>query len=173
MHIGLLSQFPALPQYENLIEPTIEIVGDMVHLHPLVMQLVFAAKDKTKIAIVTDALMEPAPCKRGLYGGREVEVSEDAKEVVLSDSHTLAGSCVTQVSIFESLLTVFKLPLGEAVMMLSETPARVARLWPKVGSLEVGKCADLLCFSESKTNPSGWTLEQTFVHGRCVFEKRK
>jgi N-acetylglucosamine-6-phosphate deacetylase len=93
------------------------------------------------------------------YEDRVMEVT--AQGVVLRGTSTLAGSCTTMHAIFVTLLTTFGLPLEEASALCSGTPARVARL-PHVGSLDVGKRADLVCLA-SIAEPH--TIQRVYVAG--------
>ena len=40
------------------------------------------------------------------------------------DENTSEGSCCTMMDIFKNLIDVFDVPIGKAVMMLTENPAR-------------------------------------------------
>ena len=53
-----------------------------------------------------------------------VEVSEDCRSVSLVGQTVLAGSCCTLLNTFSSLVHVLDVPIGQAVSMLSENPAR-------------------------------------------------
>ena len=58
-----------------------------------------------------------------------VQVSEDGKTMSLVGQNVITGSCCTMVDILHSLVRVLNVPLGEAIAMLSENPARYARDW--------------------------------------------
>ncbi len=53
-----------------------------------------------------------------------VEVSEDCRSVSLVGQNVLAGSCSTLLNTFHSLVRVLGVPIGQAVCMLAENPAR-------------------------------------------------
>lgn len=55
-----------------------------------------------------------------------VQVSDDAKTLVSvgNGGGVLAGSCCSMVEVFHNLVNVLNVPLGEAVAMLAENPAR-------------------------------------------------
>jgi N-acetylglucosamine-6-phosphate deacetylase len=136
----------ALPKYKDLVEPTIEFIGDLLHLHPLVIQVILSSKNHNKIACVTDAILEES-AKEATYCGRSLEVSrpspEEPARVTLKGTSTMAGSCTTQLAMFHSLLNIFDVSLVDAVQMLSHTPARVARL-ENIGAIREGNHAGKL-----------------------------
>jgi N-acetylglucosamine-6-phosphate deacetylase len=65
----LLSTFPALDKYKGLVEPTIEFISDLQHLHPFVIQLILSSKSPGKLACVTDAVLEPGTTGNYTYAG--------------------------------------------------------------------------------------------------------
>ena len=48
----------------------------------------------------------------------------------LVGSDTIAGSCCTMMDILHNLVQVLEVPLGQAVAMLSENPARCVCVYP-------------------------------------------
>lgn len=53
-----------------------------------------------------------------------VQVSPSGHTMSLVGSDTIAGSCCTMLDILHNLVQVLDVPVGEAVAMLSENPAR-------------------------------------------------
>lgn len=53
-----------------------------------------------------------------------VQVSPSGRTLSIAGTNTLAGSCGTLLGAFHSLIHIFRVPLGDAVAMLSENPAR-------------------------------------------------
>ena len=53
-----------------------------------------------------------------------MQVSEDSRTVSLLGESVLAGSCCTLEDTLHNLVNVLEVPVGEAVAMLSENPAR-------------------------------------------------
>lgn len=58
-----------------------------------------------------------------------------------------AGRDLQYVQIFQSLVRVLQIPVADAVQMLSETPAKIAKIDHNVGSLVPGKRAGILISS--------------------------
>ncbi|XP_062514677.1 N-acetylglucosamine-6-phosphate deacetylase-like isoform X2 [Corticium candelabrum] len=165
VNFGLTHCFPNLPRYEGLQPPTVEVIADLAHIHPLTLQTMLTVRQYTDIAIVSDAIHEPIAGKRLKYMGRDLEVSHDCSRVTLVGSDVLAGSCCSLLQSFRSLVDVLGVPVGHAACMLSETPARIAAL-DHVGSIAVGKRADLLLLD------SNLNLEKTIVNGQVIYDSK-
>ncbi len=57
-NFGLVAAFPRLPPYEAVLPPSVELVGDLAHVHPLVLSATLAARAPASIAFCTDAVMD-------------------------------------------------------------------------------------------------------------------
>lgn len=114
-NVGLLKEFPALPLYEGLTPPTIELIGDAVrplracsavaithmlaglvthqtHVSAPAIQLALTAKGTQDVIFVSDAISMPVADHAFTYCGRKVAVSSDASKVVLQESGVVAGT---------------------------------------------------------------------------------
>jgi N-acetylglucosamine-6-phosphate deacetylase len=128
-------------------EVFVEVVNDGMHVHPSVVSLVFAAAGAHRIALITDA-MEAAGSADGKYplGPLTVEVSGGAVRVAGTD--TLAGSTLTMDNALRNTVLSVGIPLEQAVISASLTPARALGLDDRIGSLEPGKYADLVVLDD-------------------------
>ncbi|XP_030838789.1 uncharacterized protein LOC762680 isoform X1 [Strongylocentrotus purpuratus] len=162
VNFGLTDRFPLLPGYHHLAPPTIEIIGDLCHVHPLAVSNVLSARHYSQVAFVSDCTAEAIPNMKMSYSNREMQVSPDGKYLVVSGTTTLAGSCCSCLDAFRSLVKVFQVGLGKAVAMVAENPARIAKL-KGVGQIEVGKRADLLLFDIDLN------LKKTFICGNVKY----
>ena len=169
-NVALLSGPPAIP--EDVNEPSIELIGDGLHVHEATLQLALnSGKPSRKISFVTDGIALPEPGKMLNYGsGRVAAVMGSPLAVQLVEPEnmygTLVGSCAMMLDVFRRLVGRLGVPLGTAVEMCSCTPARIAGVARKCGSLEVGKRADLNCFSVGREEVI--SLQRTFIAGREV-----
>lgn len=59
VNFGLTERFPSLPQYRELLPPTVEVIGDLAHLHPLTVSTILRARSFQNICFVTDSVAEP------------------------------------------------------------------------------------------------------------------
>ncbi|PRP83165.1 N-acetylglucosamine-6-phosphate deacetylase-like [Planoprotostelium fungivorum] len=168
-NFSCFSGFPNLPEFEGLVEPTVEVVGDLLHVHPLVIQLILKAKHWSKIAFITDSFLEPSADHSISYGGRQLEVarvkSNCCPRVVLKGTKTMAGSCTTMIAMFQYLVNVFRVPIDQASQMCSANPARITKL-KNIGSIGSGYRADLLLLNKDLS------LKKTIIHGDVAFEEK-
>jgi N-acetylglucosamine-6-phosphate deacetylase len=122
---------------------SVELIDDGTHLHPAALGVAFRAAGPDRVAFVTDA-MGAAGMGDGVYplGPLEVEVREGVARLV--EGGSIAGSTLTLDQAFRRAVTVDALPIAEVVRALSTNPARLLGVEDRVGSLEVGKDADLV-----------------------------
>lgn len=57
-NFGLLSNFPNQDKYKEIVEPSVEIIGDFIHAHPMVVHLALTTKRIEKICFITDAIAD-------------------------------------------------------------------------------------------------------------------
>jgi N-acetylglucosamine-6-phosphate deacetylase len=126
---------------------TVELIGDGVHLHPAVVDLAFRGAGVDRVALVTDA-MDAAGFGDGDYmlGPLAVKVRDGVAR--LAEGNSIAGSTLTLDVAFKRAVTVNGLPLDTVSRMLSHNPAQRLGLSDRLGSLEVGKRADLVVLDE-------------------------
>jgi N-acetylglucosamine-6-phosphate deacetylase len=122
---------------------TVELINDGVHLHPAALELAFHHAGAARVALITDA-MDAAGSGDGRYllGPLEVDVTYGVARLV--DGGSIAGSTLTLDRAFRRAVTVARLPVEDVVAALSANPARLLGMDDRVGSLEVGKDADLV-----------------------------
>ncbi|MFJ6603043.1 N-acetylglucosamine-6-phosphate deacetylase [Streptomyces lydicus] len=125
---------------------TVELINDGTHLHPAVLQLAVREAGAGRVAFITDA-MGAAGMSDGMYplGPMRVEVRDGVARI--SEGPTagsIAGSTLTLDRAFKRAVTLDGLTVDQAVQALSATPARLLGIDDRVGSLEVGKDADLV-----------------------------
>lgn len=120
-----------------------EVVNDGRHVHPSVVGLMYAAAGAERIALITDAIVA-AGMGDGTYRLGSLEVNVRAGEARLSDGDSLAGSTLTMDDALRNAVVLAGIPLQDAAVSASLTPARALGVDGEVGSLEVGKRADLV-----------------------------
>jgi N-acetylglucosamine-6-phosphate deacetylase len=167
INFNLCSRLPRGTKYNGAVPPTLEMIADFIHVHPVVVQSVLSARDPADIAIISDCISSYEPGKRLKYNGRSIAVRAEGG-AYLCDPHgrptkTLAGSTVTLADQFFSLLTHFSLDVTTACLLLATTPAKIARIADRVGSLEVGKRANILLVNGEMN-----TIQRRMVYGNWV-----
>lgn len=122
---------------------TVELINDGTHLHPAVLELAFARAGAERVAFVTDA-MGAAGMGDGVYPLGPLQVRVTGGVARLVEGGSIAGSTLTLDTALRRAVTVDGLPVEEAVMALSTSPARLLGVADRVGTIEVGKDADLV-----------------------------
>jgi N-acetylglucosamine-6-phosphate deacetylase len=132
---------------ENVI---VELVHDGIHVHPAVIGMTFNAVGAHRVALITDA-MAAAGSTDGMYrlGALDVEVAEGVAR--LAGGGSIAGSTLTMDAALRRTVRELGLPLDEATISASLTPARALGLDHEIGSIETGKYADLVLMDDDLT----------------------
>lgn len=138
-----------------------ELITDNVHVHPAVQRLVYRTKAKDKILLVTDS-MRACMLSDGEseLGGQTVFVKDQVAR--LADG-TIAGSVLTMNRGIKHFWENTKAPLPEIITMAAANPAQELGLYQQMGSIQVGKLADLTVFNEAVD------IFATIVHGKNVY----
>jgi N-acetylglucosamine-6-phosphate deacetylase len=136
---------------------SVELICDNVHVHPMLQRLVYKTKGPEKIILITDA-MRAALLGDGEseLGGQKVYVH--GPKATLADG-TIAGSVLTMNQALRNFKANTGASLTEVVAMATLNPARELGLDKILGTLEVGKAADLTIFDEN------FQIKQTFING--------
>ena len=92
-------------------------------------------------------------------GGQPIEMKNGRATLLNSD--TLAGSASNLLEELQNVVS-FGIPLEDAITAVTITPARAVRLDDQIGSLSVGKCADLILLN------SDLTLDSVYIDGNKI-----
>ena len=119
----------------------IELITDGVHIHPAVVRAVFSIAGEDRVCIISDSI-RACGLSDGEYdlGGQMVTVSG---RVATIENGSLAGS-VTNLADCMRRAVEFGVPLASALKAVTINPARSVGSDDKIGSVTVGKRADLL-----------------------------
>ena len=143
-------------------EVVCEIIADGVHLDPLVVRLIVAAKGAGGAALITDAI-EGAAMPDGEYalGGQAVIVRDGT--AAFADG-TLAGSVLTMNRAFANVRRFAAVSLPDAARLASGNAARQLGLSHRFGEIAPGKAADVVIL-HPETGAVSWTL----IDGRVAW----
>ncbi|TQS25963.1 N-acetylglucosamine-6-phosphate deacetylase [Microbispora sp. KK1-11] len=130
---------------------TVELINDGVHVHPAMLRLAMHAAGAGRTALITDA-MAAAGMGDGRYplGPMTVDVVDGVARLA-SDTPgggSIAGSTLTMDVAFRRTVREVGRSLVDAALMASLTPARVLGLDGEIGSITVGKHADLVVLDD-------------------------
>lgn len=125
-----------------------ELINDGIHVHPAITRLVAATADR--LVLVTDAIAATG-AGEGEYslGGQPVLVRDG--QARLRSTGSLAGSTLTADVALRRAVQVSGLSIEQASAAASATPADVLGLGDQLGSIAVGRVADLVVLSDDLT----------------------
>lgn len=147
-------------------ELTTEVIADGQHLAPELLRLAYKVKGPDRLALVTDA-MRAVDQPDGEYwfgaeGGGERVRKQNGVGVTL-DGSALASGVMGMDHAVRTMHFSAGIPLPETIRMATLTPARVLGVDHDLGSLEVGKRADLVVLDR------GLNVQSVYIGGGKVF----
>lgn len=147
----------------GLLHPNsyVEMIADGHHVHPAAIEVAHRCCG-ARMTLITDAM-----CAAGMPDGEytlgeyQVQMQDG---VVTTDSGGLAGSTLTMLTAVQNIQRWLDIPLEQAWLMASLTPAKSLGLQHQLGTLEVGKRASMVAIH------SDFSIAKTWVNGRLVFD---
>lgn len=138
-----------------------ELIVDNVHVHPAMQRIIYAAKRGAHIIPITDS-MRACGLSDGVseLGGQKVYVKGTL--ATLEDG-TIAGSVLCMNDGLRILRENTGADIPAVVEMATRTPAEELNVYDRLGSLTVGKYADIAIFDEE------FRIRRTIVGGRDCF----
>jgi len=127
-------------------EISCELIADGQHVSSTLMKMLYRAKRADGICLVTDATAGAGLADGSEFSllGRDCIVENGV--CLLADRSALAGSAARMIELVRTMVREVNVPLGEAIAMATENPARAIGLENK-GHLAVGADADLVVLS--------------------------
>ncbi len=139
----------------------VEMIADGHHVHPAAIDVAHRCCGN-RMTLITDA-MSATGMPDGDYTLGEYTVCMK-QGVVTTDTGGLAGSTLTLPRAVQNIQQWLNVPLEQAWLMASLTPAQSLGLHNQLGSLEVGKRASMVAIQ------SDISIVKTWVNGCLVFE---
>lgn len=123
-----------------------ELICDGIHIHPSMVRAAFAMFGADRICMISDSMMATG-MEDGDYalGGQPVKVT--GRLATLHDG-TIAGSASNLMDCLRVAVKEMQIPLEQAVLASTLTPARSLGIEKDCGSIEVGKSADVVLLDE-------------------------
>ena len=148
-------------KYEGTVESvyltdgmTIELIADGIHLPSTILRLAYKLKGVSHTCLVTDALA---------YAAAEGVEITDPNVIIedgvckMADRSSLAGS-IAPMDVLVRTMVKAGIPLGDAINMVSETPARIMGVDDRKGTLQKDKDADLLVLDRDLNIRAAWAM---------------
>lgn len=126
-----------------------ECICDGIHVHPAMIRLLYEHIGKDRFVAISDSI-RPAGLPEGKYtsGGQDVTVKGNIAYLGTPgeniQSSTIAGSTVCLLDCVRNLIKWNIATVEDAIYVASAVPAKAAGIYEEVGSISVGKAADML-----------------------------
>lgn len=140
----------------------VQVIADLVHLHPAVLRLIRQCKPQGNCLLITDAI-EATGMPDGTYRLGFNKVLVKGNEARLPDG-TLAGSVLTMDRAVRNMISAGGADLAQALGMASRNPADALGI-PDMGRIQPGARADLVFLDQDLT------VRSTMVDGRILFTR--
>jgi N-acetylglucosamine-6-phosphate deacetylase len=129
-------------------EPDIscELIADGHHVAPTLMRMLYRAKGRRGICLVTDATAGAGLPDGSQFSSFGNDCIVEGGVCLLADRSALVGSPARMIELVRTMVHDVNVPLHEAVTMATQNPARAIGLRNK-GSLSVGMDADFVVLS--------------------------
>ena len=120
---------------------SVELISDGHHVHPAAVRIAFSIFGEDLVCLISDAMMA-CGMSDGEYelGGQKVTVKDGLATLA---SGTIAGSATPLTESFRRAVVEFGIPVESALRAATDNPSRVLGLEDEIGSIRVGKRADL------------------------------
>ena len=137
-----------------------DIIADLIHIHPAVLELTYKAK-KEKLMLITDSMRAGCMvCGNYDLGGQSVKVNNG--KATLKDG-TLAGSVLKLNEAVHNMVKHTSMSVVEAISAVTKVPAE--KLGIKKGELKKGYDADIVIFDED------FSIITTIVAGEVKYRR--
>jgi len=123
------------------------IICDGIHVDATSLRIAFRCKGRDRLMLVTDAMpLVGTNEKQFLLQGRPITLH--GNRLTGSDG-TLAGAHLTMIEAVRNAVALLDIPLADALIMASRTPAAFLGLESELGRIAPGYRADLVAFNEN------------------------
>lgn len=128
-----------------------ELILDGIHIHEAIFRIALKSKGVDRINLITDAT-SLAGLPDGEYGALpDRAVTKIGGKIVLAGTDTLAGSALSMNMVYQNAAKFAPLTLSELSKISSLNAAKILGKEADIGSLEVGKLADLVLLDTEST----------------------
>lgn len=144
----------------------IEIIADGIHVPKDLLHLLLKIKGVDKICLVTDSMRgagmpEGPSILGGLEDGQEVIIEDGVAKLL--DRSAFAGSVATADRLIRTMVQIAGCSIPDAVLMLTENPAKVMGIAEHKGALKQGMDADVVIFDDNIN------IKNTIIKGKIIY----
>ena len=147
---------------------SLDCIADLHHVHPLMLKLILRSKTTEHVALISDAIL-PTGLGDGEYRvwGELISVRDGRTALVNGPAEgTIAGSVITMSQALKNVIAL-GVESDKALRMATIVPARAAGVDREVGSIKVGKRADLIVLDKE------FNVRMGIMDGTVAFDKRR
>jgi N-acetylglucosamine-6-phosphate deacetylase len=148
-------------------EVTVDCIADFQHVHPLMLELIVRSKTVDQVALISDAIL-PTGLGDGEFRvwGERISVRNGRTALAAGPAEgTIAGSVITMNEALKNVIRMGIEP-DKAVRMATIVPARAAGIDSEIGSIKIGKRADLVVFDKD------FNVQMGIIGGKIAFDSR-
>jgi N-acetylglucosamine-6-phosphate deacetylase len=146
---------------------TVDCIADFQHVHPLMLELILRSKTADQVALISDAIL-PTGLGDGEYSvwGERIFVRDGRTALAAgSATGTIAGSVITMSQALKNIISL-GVEIDKAVRMATIVPARAAGVDQEIGSIKIGKRADLIALDKD------FNVRVGIIDGKVAFDNR-
>ena len=140
-----------------------ELICDGIHVSPAIIHMSYYAKTayNDKFVLITDSI-PPAGLPNGDYEMNGIKFTlKDGKAATAED--TIVGSALDMMTAVKNLTKFANISFEEALICATKSPAEMVGIYETVGSLEVGKRADIVLCDKDMN------IREVYCAGKTVF----
>ncbi len=142
-----------------------ELICDGIHIHPATVRQTFKMFGDDRIILISDS-MEATGMPDGEYALGGQTVIKKGKLATLEDGKTIAGSATNLMDCLRTAVREMGIPLESAVKCAAVNSARSVGIYDRVGSITVGKLANMVLLKEEDLS-----TDQVILRGKVFCEK--
>ena len=139
----------------------VELIADDIHVSPAAQRIVAKCKPRSEIILITDSFRA---CGMGdglsELGGQKVFVNGRFARLA---NGKLAGSIATMNEVLKIFHTNTNIDVAACVELVTKNPSVELNIFDRLGSLEVGKSADITIFDDN------FNVKQTIIGGKIFY----
>ena len=144
---------------------TVDCIADFQHVHPLMLELILQSKTADHVALISDAIL-PTGLGDGEYSvwGERISVRDGKTALAAGPAKgTIAGSVITMSQALKNIISL-GVEIDKAVRMATIVPARAAGVDQEIGSIKIGKRADLIALDKD------FNVRVGIIDGKVAFD---